>query len=67
MTAKMQHCDYCGEELGVFSHSRRLDGPRLCSSVECSRDARDDERADYQEAAERAADDGYDRYRGGGF
>ncbi len=62
-----QHCDYCGEPMGVFTHSRRLDGPRVCGSRECQRDATNDDRAERDEAASRAADDDFNRYRGGGW
>lgn len=66
MSAKNQYCDYCGEFIGCFAHSSRLDGPRVCGSAECNRDARDDERAQLAEARDRAEQDGYDRYRGPG-
>lgn len=62
MAAKEQFCDYCGEALGVFAHSRRLDGPLCCGSRECGRDAREDERGDYDERAQRAQEDDYERY-----
>ncbi len=62
MTAKEQRCDYCGEPLGFFAHSRRLDGPLVCGSRECGRDAREDERAAYDERRQAAEDDGYERY-----
>lgn len=59
----MQHCDYCGEELGVFEHHSRFDGPRSCGKRECDRSARDDERGAQESAMLDAADDGYARYR----
>lgn len=61
----MQQCDYCGADMGVFAHSRSLDGPLVCGARECSRDARDDERAAHAERRERAEEDGFERYGGG--
>lgn len=45
----MQHCDWCGEELGVYAYSRTLDGPRSCGKRECDRYGRDEERAEAEE------------------
>jgi hypothetical protein len=63
VTVRMQHCDYCGEELGVFEHHSREDGPKSCSAKECTKSARDDERAAREQAMLDAADDGFARYR----
>lgn len=63
---KEQHCDYCGESLGVFVHSRRFDGPLVCGAAACNRDARDDERAQIDAAREDAEADGYSLYGGPG-
>ncbi len=60
--AKLQHCENCGEELGRFKHSRRLDGPLVCGKPECARAARDEERLDLEERQARAEEDGYGRY-----
>lgn len=47
---KMQHCDYCGEEIGVFA---KYPGDILsCGQIECNRAARDDEQARRDEAHE---------------
>lgn len=65
---RTQRCEYCGEELGHFAHSRRHDGPLACSAPECSRQAANDERddaRDEQESARFAAEqDGYSLYGG---
>lgn len=45
---KMQHCFYCGEELGVYEpFGNYLD---TCGSPECEREARAAEAAEREEA-----------------
>lgn len=61
--ARKQFCDYCGEPLGFFAHSRRLDGPLTCNSAECCREAAHDERQAELDARERAEADDYAFYR----
>jgi len=62
MAAKKQHCAYCGEYVGFFDHCRILYGPVLCNSIECERDARDEERAEYEKRRYRAEEDEFYRY-----
>jgi len=49
---KEQFCDYCGKPLGVFAFYSRFDGPLVCDSRECERDAREDESAGESERDE---------------
>lgn len=60
--AKVQHCDYCGQEVGVFDHSRILDGPVVCGDSACNREAQADDRAQNDERRQRAEEDDYGRY-----
>lgn len=46
----MQHCFNCGDELGVF-HAYQGDR-NTCGKQECERAARDDERAECEQAHE---------------
>lgn len=48
-TAKMRHCWYCGEELGVMER-RLYDELDTCGKVECEREARDAEREERDNA-----------------
>ena len=58
---KMQHCWYCGKELGVYDkYPRDRD---TCGAKECEREARYDDQAERDAAAERAAEDDYRFYR----
>lgn len=57
MATKEQTCAYCGDSMGVFEHSNRLDGPLSCGKRECNRYV-DDEAAAEREAAHQRADDG---------
>lgn len=58
-----KRCSYCGEPVdeGDYEYigNQRV---YVCGSRECDRDARDDARAVYYEAAERAREDDYGRY-----
>jgi hypothetical protein len=69
MAKKMQRCDYCGEDIGVFEW-RQSDGPKSCGngscSNECARDERDYAREQWDSARHAAEDDGYGRYGGPG-
>jgi hypothetical protein len=56
---KMQHCFWCGEELGVYD-SRETE---TCGKSECNREARRMDEADRYERHYRAEEDDYDRYR----
>lgn len=47
--AKMRHCYWCGEELGVYADWDRFD---TCGKIECERAVRDDMRAARDEAHE---------------
>lgn len=47
---KMQHCWFCGKELGIYI---QLSSDRdTCGSQECNREAINDERAEREEAHE---------------
>jgi hypothetical protein len=58
---RMQHCFYCGENLGVFEVE--YDELPTCGKQECEREARYEYQARDADARERAEEDGYDRYR----
>ena len=61
MANKMQHCFYCGKELGVYDkHPADLD---TCGSKECEREARYQQQSERDEAAYEAEKDDYMRYR----
>lgn len=38
MAKRMQHCAWCGEELGVYDG--RYDEPESCGAPECNREVR---------------------------
>ena len=63
---RLQRCEYCGEELGVFAHHPR-DGHLHCGDLNCAREAardeRDDARAEQEDARAAAEADEYARYR----
>ena len=65
--AREQRCEYCGEPVGFFAHSRSMDGPVLCGSADCNLEATRDARAERDEIRGRAESDDYERYRGGGW
>lgn len=48
--AKMRHCFYCGEELGISTWDDPLD---TCGKPECNRSARDAREQEREEAHER--------------
>ncbi len=48
-TAKMRHCCYCGDELGVYADYDRHD---TCGKQECERAVRDEVAAERDEAHE---------------
>lgn len=51
MSEKMQHCFYCGEELGVYRH--HPNDIEHCGSRECAREAMAAHRQERDEAHER--------------
>lgn len=55
-TAKMRHCWYCGDEMGVIEarYYRRED---TCGKPECEREARAAEREEREEAHRRLDED----------
>lgn len=60
MAAKMRHCFYCGEELGVYADYDPLDS---CGKAECNREAsraHESERVDAHKRLDR--DMGWDRW-----
>ena len=48
--AKMQYCDYCGDEIGVGHRYYR--DRQTCGKGECERWARDEEQAERDQAHE---------------
>jgi hypothetical protein len=50
-TAKMRHCWNCGAELGVLSRAQWEPGD-TCGKTECEREARDQARAERDQAHE---------------
>src|SRR5258708_7203900 len=52
--ARMRHCFYCGAELGVYANADPLDS---CGKPECERAARDEERAEREEAHRKLDED----------
>lgn len=50
-TAKMRHCWNCGAEMGVIE-SKYYDRSDTCGKTECEREARDQARAERDEAHE---------------
>jgi hypothetical protein len=58
---KMQHCFWCGAELGVYvGYYRDIE---VCGKPECVREARAAERQEREEAQFSAEQDDYGRYR----
>jgi len=58
---RMQHCCWCGEELGVYaSYPGDIEA---CGKAECQREARAESRARDDEARYAAEQDNYERYR----
>lgn len=47
---KMQHCFYCGEELGIYDADYR--DLQTCGKSECEREARSEEQAARSDAHE---------------
>lgn len=58
---RMQHCFWCGEELGIHDHYHG--DIEHCSAGECARQARYAMQEQEAEARSRADEDSYDRYR----
>ena len=58
---KMQHCFWCGEELGIYDNF----GWRFehCQNQKCAEEARHAELSEQEELRHRAEDDEYERYR----
>ena len=53
--AQMQHCAYCGEEMGVYAMP--YDAHDTCGAPECERYAREADAAERSEAHERLDDE----------
>lgn len=60
MAKRMQHCDWCGEELGIYDAFGEIES---CGNPECNRNQRDSYREREANIRERAEQDQYDRYR----
>lgn len=61
---KMQHCFNCGEALGVYE-TYCGDGPEVCGSSECNREARNAESEARASRFAEAMEDDFNRYNGG--
>ena len=60
-TPKMQHCAYCGEEMGVYVMPHGAHD--ICGAQECERYAREADAAEREEAHERLdAERGWGRW-----
>jgi hypothetical protein len=57
---KMQHCAWCGEELGVYYQG--YPNVDTCGKSECNREMRDTINAEAEQAADNARQDVYERY-----
>jgi predicted RNA-binding Zn-ribbon protein involved in translation (DUF1610 family) len=62
MKAKMQHCFWCGAELGVYEHHAQLDGPEACGERECQRELMAELRDQEEARRMRAEEDHFERY-----
>jgi hypothetical protein len=51
MTARMRHCWFCGDELGMIE-DRNYERTDTCGKLECNRETREAARADRDEAHE---------------
>lgn len=61
MAKRMQHCFWCGEELGVYdAYPGDLDS---CGKIECERETRYAQQVKDADAQNRAREDDCDRYR----
>jgi hypothetical protein len=58
-TTRERFCCWCGESLGFPDYYERSD---TCGEPECDRQARSMEREAEEERADRAREDGYERY-----
>lgn len=57
---KPQHCDYCGDYIGIYVKPYRE--PQSCGKAECERYAQKCDREEEAAREERAREDRYDRY-----
>lgn len=61
MAKRMQHCFWCGEELGVYdSYPGDI---QCCGAPGCNAEYRHEMQAREADARDAAAEDNYDRYR----
>ena len=60
MAKRMQHCDWCGEELGIYDAFGKIES---CGKPECDREQRNAYREREAEVRERAERDDYNYYR----
>jgi hypothetical protein len=58
---RMQHCYFCGEELGVYD--KPYGARDTCGKRECEREATYDEQAERADARYRAEQDDFGAYR----
>lgn len=59
---RKQYCFNCGEFLGEFEHSNRLDGPLSCGKAECERAGAEEERSEREYRRQSAEEDDFNRY-----
>ena len=60
MAKRMQYCDWCGKELGIYDAAGEIES---CGELECNRNQRDAYRKRKTAAREQAEEDQYDYYR----
>ncbi|MDO9527628.1 MAG: hypothetical protein Q7J27_00540 [Syntrophales bacterium] len=60
MAKRMQHCHWCGEELGIYDAFGEIES---CGKPECDRSQREAYREREEYIREQAERDNYDQYR----
>ena len=60
MAYRMQHCFWCGDELGEYDNYGETEA---CGKKECQRELRYELQAEDAERRDRAKQDGFERYR----
>jgi len=60
MAKRMQYCDWCGKELGIYDAAREVES---CGELECYMKQRDSYRERKAAVREQAEEDQYDYYR----
>ena len=60
MAKRMQYCDWCGKELGIYDATGEVES---CGELECNRNQRDSYRERKAAVREQVEEDQYDCYR----